>query len=121
MGTSAAANLRILGFASRIPLPLLPRLMPVIYAALAVAVSSGVLLVVAYPAKALTNPLFYVKLTVISATFIFDTKIDIATVGSSSDDPSMGQTSAIFALVLWMAGLTAGKSLEYTYRVLTVR
>ena len=64
-GGSAAIDLRILGFASGISLKAIGRFMPVLWLAFAVNATSGTLLLIAYPTKALTNPVFYVKVCLI--------------------------------------------------------
>lgn len=117
LGTGVAINLRVLGLASRVPLPQLSRLMPVMYATLVVVLLSGILLLVAYPAKALTNPLFYVKLMVLIAALLLTRQL---TIFSEANDvvPNRHKLIAIFNLLLWATGLTAGKYLEYTYKVL---
>lgn len=118
LGTGAAINLRILGVAPRVPLPLLPRLMPVIHLALIVVVLSGVLLVIAYPAKALTNPLFYFKLIVLTAAFLL-TRGLARFYAEGGVEKYSAKLIAALCLLLWASGLTAGKLLEYTYKVLT--
>src|SRR5688572_13837387 len=65
-GANAAIDLRILGVASGVPLQPMERFFPVMWAAFAVNAVSGVLLLIAYPAKALTNPLFYCKLLLVA-------------------------------------------------------
>ena len=67
VGTALAICARMWGVASAAPLPAVGRLLPVMGWALAAAIASGLLLVTAYPAKALTNPLFYVKLAMAGA------------------------------------------------------
>lgn len=117
LGTGVAINLRILGVASGVPLPQLTRLMPVMYAALIFVLISGVLLVIAYPAKALTNPLFYVKLIVLAAALLLTRGLTRYSEGAGAV-PTRSRRIAILCLLLWMTGLAAGKYLEYTYRVL---
>ena len=65
-GVHVATDLRILGVAPGIPLSLMRRYLPVLWASLAVVTASGFLLLMAYPAKALTNPVFYFKLACIA-------------------------------------------------------
>ena len=67
VGVHVATDLRILGVAPGVPLSLFRRFRPVASGALAVVIISGALLLVAYPAKALTNPVFYGKLLAASA------------------------------------------------------
>ena len=62
VGAAVAISLRILGFASQVALAQFARFIPVMLYGLLAALGSGVLLVLSYPAKALTNPIFYVKL-----------------------------------------------------------
>src|SRR5437879_1734373 len=64
-GGSAAIDLRILGFAPRMPLKVMARFVPLLWLALAVNAISGTLLLIGYPTKALTNPIFYVKVALI--------------------------------------------------------
>ena len=61
-GTNAAMDLRILGFAPSLPLAPMERLFRLMWFAFCVSAASGIGLLIAYPTKALTNPLFYVKL-----------------------------------------------------------
>src|SRR5881409_496416 len=65
VGTNVAMDLRILGFAPRVPLSLLQKFFPVMGLGFFVNAVSGLLLLIAYPTKALTNPLFYTKLFLI--------------------------------------------------------
>jgi hypothetical protein len=62
-GGSAAIDLRILGFAPQIPLRTMARFLPLLWLAFVVNAATGTLLLIAYPTKALTNPVFYVKLS----------------------------------------------------------
>src|SRR5947207_11690705 len=65
-GGSAAIDLRILGLAPQVPLKSMGHFLPLIWLASAVMVISGVLLLIGYPTKALTNPMFYLKLCLIA-------------------------------------------------------
>jgi hypothetical protein len=65
-GCGIAIDLRIIGFAPGIPLRPLARLLPLMWTAFAVNATTGILLLIAYPTKALTNPLFYFKLTLVA-------------------------------------------------------
>jgi hypothetical protein len=78
----------------------------VLWCGAAVAVVSGMLLLAAYPAKALTNPLFAVKLaSLLIAAWLLR-------------KPT--RPRAAVSLVLWLAGVATGKLLLHTYTVLTV-
>src|SRR5262249_18972264 len=65
-GTSSAIGLRILGVAGGIPLVSLRRFYPMMWLAFAVNAMTGVLMVIGYPTKQLTNPLFYFKLALVA-------------------------------------------------------
>src|SRR5580704_15152108 len=69
-GLNAAVDLRILGFAPSVPLLELRRFLPVMCAGFWLSAVSGVLLLIAYPTKALTNPVFYVKLSFIALALV---------------------------------------------------
>jgi hypothetical protein len=66
-GLNSALDLRLLGIARSIPPAAFARVLPVMWFGLWVNVLSGIALVIAYPTKALTNPLFYLKLCLIAA------------------------------------------------------
>ena len=70
VGAHLATDLRILGVAPGVPFSLTRRFRQVTWAALTVVSASGVLLLVAYPAKALTNPVFYLKLLAATAALL---------------------------------------------------
>src|SRR5258708_35719301 len=66
VGANAVVDLRILGVASHLPLAPLKRFFTIMWVGFTMNVISGILLVIAYPTKALTNPVFYLKLTLIA-------------------------------------------------------
>ena len=65
-GGSGVIDLRLLGVAKQVPIAALRRFLPVLWAALGVNVTSGMLLLTAYPTKALTNPVFYLKMSLLA-------------------------------------------------------
>ena len=71
MGLSAGINgalaLRILGAAPGVPIAEMKRYFPVMWFGFWLNVVSGVVLLIAYPTKALTNPVFYLKLALVAA------------------------------------------------------
>src|SRR5215470_19553951 len=66
-GGSIAIDLRILGFAPKMELAPIGRFFPVLWLAFLVNAISGILLLIAYPTKALTNPVFYMKVCLIAS------------------------------------------------------
>ena len=86
---------------------------------------SGVLLLIAYPTKALTNPVFYLKLTFIGLALVGLRSIVRSVFGDASVDlhPATRRYKmmAIGSLVCWAGAITAGRLLAYTYSHLTAR
>jgi len=118
-GISAAIDLRILGFAPRTPLLEMKRFLPVLWWSLFVSIVTGINLVIAYPTKALTNPIFYLKLTLIALSMLMVRLIS----GRVLNDPNLdyGPTPrnvkvlAVVSLVCWLLLIWAGRALPYTY------
>jgi hypothetical protein len=65
-GINASIALRILGAAPAVPIREMRRFLPVMWFGFWLNAISGVALLIAYPTKALTNPVFYLKLTLIA-------------------------------------------------------
>ena len=122
VGANAVVDLRILGVASELPLKSLQRLYGIMYTGFAINATTGVLLLIAYPTKALTNPVFYAKLSVIALGVIIMMKIKDRVFG----DPSLneaemiarGKTLAKWSLASWIGAITAGRLLAYTFTYL---
>src|SRR5262245_30013173 len=74
-GTNTMVDLRILGVAPRVPLSQLERFFPVMWFGLVINAISGVLLFIAYPTKAATNPVFYLKMGCIAAGVLMTIRI----------------------------------------------
>ncbi len=65
VGPSAVIDLRLLGFAPDVPLAPLKRLFKFMWVGFWLNAASGLVLLLGYPTKAVTNPVFYIKLTLI--------------------------------------------------------
>jgi hypothetical protein len=122
-GTSLVIALRLLGFARAIPVTALERFFPILWISFWVNAVTGVLLLIAYPTKALTNPFFYAKLTIIGVAVALIPRLRRIVV--TSDDfggPVLRRTAllAITSVVLWAAAITFGRLLPYTYHRLLV-
>jgi hypothetical protein len=113
-GGSAAIDLRVLGFASGIPLKAMGRLLPVVWLAFAANAVSGTLLLIAYPTKALTNPLFYLKLCLVALAMGLVWRIG-STVLRAPDGGRGPRLLALASLATWIALITAGRFLAYTH------
>ena len=124
VGSNVALDVRVLGFASGVPLRTLERYSVVMWSGFWLNAFSGVLLLLAYPTKALTNPLFYVKLALIVIGLGMYTKLrarlHALPVPEAEVLPPRLKALAVASLVCWGAGITAGRLLAYTYTRLTV-
>jgi len=123
VGANAVIDLRLLGAAREIPLAPLKRFFGIMWLGFAINVTSGALLLFAYPTKSLTNPDFYIKLTCIGfAVWIMDRVKRRVFDDPSLDETAMmekGATLAKWSLCLWVGAITAGRLLAYTYRYVT--
>lgn len=124
VGANVALDARLLGLARGVPLRTLERYYLVMWAGFWLNAASGVLLLIAYPTKAFTNPLFYVKLGLIAVGLILASKIrgrirDLPVPGATVLPPPLKLLAAA-SLFCWAAGITAGRLLAYTYSRLTV-
>jgi hypothetical protein len=124
VGANVALDVRVLGLARGVPLPTLRRYAVVMWSGFWLNAASGVLLLIAYPTKALTNPLFYVKLALIAIGLGMWSKlwarIRALPVPEAQVLPPRLKALAVASLVCWAAGITAGRLLAYTYSRLTV-
>jgi len=117
VGANVAWDLRVLGLSLGIPLEALERYFFVMWVGLWVNAVSGVLLLIAYPTKALTNPLFYVKLALIGVGIVIALRIrrDVRLANwPALDAPRGARTLAAISLACWIAVIFAGRLLAYT-------
>jgi hypothetical protein len=119
VGANAAMDFRVLGFASGIPISSLERLVPVMRFGFWLNAISGLLLLLAYPTKALTNPVFYTKIFLIASAMVdalllrkeLLQRFNIADTFVSN----RGKVLAIASLFMWAGAVVAGRLLAYTY------
>jgi len=119
VGTSMAISLRTLGVAAGLPPRTLLKFTPVMWLGFAVNAFSGTALLVAYPTKALTNPVFYVKLFLI-AIALAGLRYLIRNIPGDPGlqavaRPSRTRAVAGLSIVCWIGAITAGRFLAYTY------
>ena len=115
VGGGIVVSLRALGVGQDAALQTFRGFLPVMWLGAALAIASGFLLLWSYPAKALTNPVFAIKL----ACLVIAALLTRASVRNEAP-LRRSRMSAALALALWLAGVAAGKLLLHTYRVLTV-
>lgn len=118
-GLNGAIDLRLLGAAPGVEPAALTRLLPVMRVGFWLNVTSGVALVLAYPTKALTNPVFYLKLLLIGVALFVLRAVMRRLARGESDTPPLRRLAAA-SLLLWAAAITAGRLLAYTCSRLTV-
>jgi hypothetical protein len=122
-GLSTVIGLRTLGLAPKVPLMELRRYFGVLWAAFWLNAISGVLLLIGYPTKALTNPVFYLKLVFIALAILALRSMNTVVFGDSRLDfepvRGKGRWLAAGMIFCWAAAITAGRLLAYTYHKLT--
>ena len=118
-GLNSALDLRLLGVARNIPHAALTRLLPVMWFGLWMNVLSGIALLVAYPTKALTNPLFYLKLGLIGVALAI-LRILVRRIDPAQPIAATTKVLAVASLLAWAATIAAGRFLAYTCTRLTV-
>jgi hypothetical protein len=122
-GGGVAVALRVLGVARAAPMRLFARFFPAMWAGFALALVSGVLLLIAYPAKALTNWVFGLKFVLLVAATLLVREMarrvfPAATEGTAI--PADARLLAVASLLCWAAAIFAGRFLAYTHQMLLV-
>jgi hypothetical protein len=123
VGANSLVDLRLLGFFGSMPLAPLKRFFRTMWVGFAINATTGVLLLLSYPTKALTNPIFYTKLTIIGLAIWILTRLQkevfADTTMTEADMMARGATLAKWSLVLWVGAISAGRLLAYTYKYIT--
>jgi len=117
-GANAAIDLRILGFAPRVQLNAMTRFYPVAWIAFVINAISGLLLLIGYPTKALTNPVFYLKLGCITAGMVLMILVRRRVVEKADPPPFWGKALAALSILLWAGAIVSGRLLAYTCKLL---
>lgn len=120
-GGNLAIALRLQGAAPAIALPTLLRLYPFLWGSAGLSLVSGVMLLSAYPAKALTNGVFFFKLALIALGLW----LLAGPVRQVLQHPDEGRLQAqrrfgLLVALIWVSTITAGRFLAYTHHVLRV-
>ena len=122
IGVNVALDLRILGIASAIPLSRMRAFFPLMWSSVVVVIISGTLLLLAYPAKALTNAVFYFKLSCAIAglllSYYFAKRLLRTSALDSQVLPTQTKSLAIISILLWIGAIFGGRFLAYTHSVL---
>ena len=114
-GTSSAIALRILGVARGVPLSALTKFYPVLWAALALNFVSGIFLWIGYPYKAVTNPVFYVKMSLIAIAVYLVVRVRKEVLRVPEGASRHATLLASLSLGSWAGAILAGRLLAYTF------
>jgi hypothetical protein len=121
VGVNATYALRLLGFAPGVPGLELKRFSPVMWFGFWLNAGSGLLLFLGYPTKALTNPVFYLKLTLIAVAMtllVRTSRVVFDVAAPAAFEPATERRlrrMALISLICWAGAITAGRLLAYTY------
>jgi hypothetical protein len=118
-GLNVALNARLLGVARGVPPVAFTRFLPVMWVGLGVNVVTGLALLLAYPTKALTNPVFYMKLALIAVALVILREV-LRRVRETPEISGATKVLAVASLLAWAAVITAGRLLAYTCTRMTV-
>jgi hypothetical protein len=117
-GINAAIALHLLAVGPDIPTREMRRFVPVIWFGFWLNAASGVVLMIGYPTKALTNPIFYLKLLFIAVAM----SIFIITSRRVFHDPTPESQRlprlkllALSSLACWTGAIVSGRLLAYTF------
>jgi hypothetical protein len=120
-GINVALAFRTLGIARDVPMRELTRFLPVMWFGFWLNAISGVALLIAYPTKALTNPIFYLKLTLIAIALALVRQIsrrvfrESPPAAAASTVPAAAKGLAMASIASWFGAIAAGRLLAYTY------
>lgn len=123
IGGGIIVSLRIAGVMPATRMEKFRGFFPVMWAGVALAAPSGIALLAGYPAKALTNPDFALKFAcLIGAALLvrFAARRFFPLAERGEALPASARWVGVAALVLWLAGVAAGKLLLHTYSILLV-
>jgi hypothetical protein len=118
VGLSTAVALRILGVASRLPLAPMEAFFPFMFAGFWINAASGVVLFVAYPVRAVTNPGFYIKMGGVVLAVLCIRRMRSQVFGNpaclgTQPVPMHGKILAGTLLFVWWGTILAGRLLAY--------
>ena len=117
-GSNAALDLRILGFAPRVPLSAMQKFYPVMWFGFVINAISGMLLFAGYPTKAATNPDFYLKMVCIAVGMVLMSWLRRGVVTAELSPSGKGRLIAAISLLVWAGAIVSGRLLAYTCKFL---
>ena len=121
-GVGIAMNIWALGLAHRKPVAPMKPFFAFVWHGFALALISGVLLLIAYPTKALTDPVFFLKMALLAAALIqlvwLRRRLFVAADPTRRADAQI-RVSAAVAIACWLGVVLTGRLLAYTHVYLT--
>ena len=118
IGGGIAVSLRVIGVGKQIPLAKVRKLFPLMKVGAVLAIISGIGLLLGYPAKALTNPVFALKFVCLIAAALLVRHVGRVSFTKTMEPVIMVKLQALLALFLWLAAVACGKLLLYTNTML---
>ena len=116
VGINLAIALRLVGVAAQLPLQDFRRFLPFHWGAVVLIIISGIALLLAYPAKALTNPVFYLKLVALSIGLLITRYLPKEF--QQHRNLSKPLLTGWVMIACWAITIGAGRFLAYTHSVL---
>ena len=113
VGVSGVIALRVLGFATALPLGSMATLFRVVWVAYAVTAFSGVLLLMGNAINDLSNPLFYTKLLFVGLAAISVRATETRVFARGRFHTTSAKLLASASLASWTLAIIAGRLSEY--------
>ena len=119
VGIGVALDFRILGVAPQVPIVEMKRFFPAMWVGLWLNVVSGAALLIGYPTKALTNPVFFLKLAFIALALVIlqamRRRVVRDGVPAEGPMPTRLRMLAVASILSWAGAIASGRLLAYTY------
>ena len=115
VGANWAVALRVLGFASGVPVAQMRPLFRVMWLGFWLNVVSGVVMFIAHPVERGTSPVFWFKMlaVVLGMVTVARLRRHVDAAGDDSRLPPQAGRMAWASLALWVAAVTAGRLIAY--------
>jgi hypothetical protein len=116
-GVSAVIDLRLLGFASHVPLAPMKRLFLLIRIGFWISLASGIALTIGDAATMLISPVFYIKMLFVALALVTVRLTERRVFGrpelGADVVPANARALALWSLVFWLGSITAGRLTAY--------
>jgi hypothetical protein len=116
-GVSAVIDLRLLGFASHVPLAPMKRLFLLIRIGFWISLASGIALTIGDAATMLVSPVFYIKMLFVALALVTVRLTEQRVFGrpelGADVVPANARALALWSLVFWLGSITAGRLTAY--------